>query len=285
MSAGSSARVVPWYVSVAVLVAAVVVFGLIGISWIHAPADDGPHAESPVTVPLFVDPDSVVHEPRLRFSYDRPEALAKLRQEENLDKVVFEATSDEEAFRLLTEWTGAQWEPSTPTIYPPPDARVILRDIRSGVTGGFCGQYCFVLTQAIQSLGGKARLVTIDGHEVVEAWLADQRRWVMFDPTFVLQVVGADGRTLNALEIRRRLEAGKSMKLTPGHRSPFEDAAYLDRFKHFAIWIRNDFVSRPLNFDDFSRYRVWFSPASELKLPRDSLSTWHEVDLYSPPDQ
>jgi len=276
---------VPWYVTVAALVMAIFVFGAIGMILLESPDDQAPPAEPPVKVPLFLDPADVDHDPRLRFSYDPPGALTTLRLEEGLDEVVSGAASSEDAYRRLMQWTGAQWEPSTPTIYPPPDARVILKDIRSGFTGGFCGQYCFVLVQAIQSFGGRARMVTVEGHEVVESWLPDQKRWAMFDPTFVLQVHDRDGRSLNAVEIRQLWKSGDGFELTNGHRSPFDDDDYVSRFRNFAVWIRNDFMSRPMNFDDFSRYRVWYTPDPDLEMPRDSLVTLHELDLYSPPDQ
>jgi hypothetical protein len=178
------------------------------------------------------------------------------------------------------EWTGDQWQLGTPNPYPPPDARIILRDIRSGFTGGFCAQYCFVLCQAIQSFGIPARMVTITGHEVVEGWLRDERRWVLLDPTYRLQVIDAGGRPLDALEIRRGVEQGAALAVTAGHRLPEAEAAYLARYRRFAVWLRNDLVSRPMNFTDFPRYLVWFEPPDELGRDPGSLVTSHAEDLY-----
>jgi hypothetical protein len=242
----------------------------------------GGAVKAPVTVHLFVPPASVDHESRFRFSFDSIEALMPLRSGESLDAVVEGSESYHEAWRRLMDWTAAQWEPGVPDPYPPPDATIILRDIRDGFTGGFCAQYCFVLVQAVQSVGGPARHVTINGHEVTEAWLADESRWVMLDPTYRLEVVDEAGRALNALEIRRAVEQGTAAALGPtaGHRLPEDFETYLERFRDLAVWIRNDFVTRPLNFTDFDRYRVWLEPRRSLNLPVEALTTWYEEDLY-----
>jgi hypothetical protein len=266
--------------AVLVVALAVIAFGVAGAIRVlgqRAPRDA---AQPPVRVPLFIDPLSVDHGSRLRFSFDPPEALAQLRLEERLDEVVAGSASDHEAFRRLMEWTGDQWRLGTPNPYPPPDARIILRDVRSGFTGGFCAQYCFVLCQAIQSFGIPARMVTITGHEVVEAWLRDERRWVLLDPTYRLQVVDAEGRPLDALEIRRGVEHGASLAVTAGHRLPESEAAYLARYRRFAVWLRNDLVSRPMNFTDFPRYLVWFDPPDEEGRDPGSLVTTFAEDLY-----
>jgi hypothetical protein len=266
----------------AILVAAlaVVAFGVAGSIRVLLHRTPSVEAQPPVRVSLFVDPSAVDHASRFRFTFDPPEVLAELRQQERLDDRVAGAASDREAFRRLMEWTGDQWQLGTPNPYPPPDARIILRDIRSGFTSGFCAQYCFVLCQSIQSFGIPARMVTITGHEVVEAWLRDERRWVLLDPTYRLEVVDAEGRTLDALGIRRGVEQGAALAVTAGHRLPETEAAYLARYRRFAIWLRNDLVSRPMNFTDFPRYLVWFDPPDELGRAPGSLVTSYAEDLY-----
>jgi hypothetical protein len=266
--------------AVVVLGAAVIVFSLVGAARFLRDAPQPPASSPSVRVPLFLDPARVDHVSRLRFTFDPAEALLALREEERLDSIVVGARSDDEAFRRLMTWAGDQWQRGTPNPYPPPDARVILRDIRAGLTGGFCAQYCFVLIQAIQSFGVPARMVTIDGHEVVEAWLRDESRWVVLDPTYSLQVLNDRGRTLSALDIRRSREEGATLELTQGHHLAESKDTYLDRYRLFAVWIRNDFVSRPMNFTDFSRYRVWFDPAQDAVVPAESLTTPFEEDLY-----
>lgn len=271
-----SRRTAIWAVSIAVVLG-----GAVGVV-LRLPRE-GPRAAKPLRVSLFVDPAQVVQRSRLRFSYDPPEALSALRREEGLDDVVAGAESDGEAWRRLMEWTSAQWTYGRPDPYPPPDARIILRDIRSGFTGGFCAQYCFVLVQAIQSFGVPARLVTITGHEVAEAWLPDEGRWVMLDPSYRLQVTDLRDRTLNALEIRRAVEGGEPLTFTAGHRAPSSVEEYAARFLSFAVWLRDDFVSRPMNFADFDRYRVWFDPPADAALSPRSLRTDLAEDLYGEP--
>jgi hypothetical protein len=264
----------------AVIVVAAIVFSAIGFFRLRRDWENPPPATPPVLVQLFVDPDQVDHRSRLRFSFDSPDVLEPLRREEGLDAVVAGASSDEDASHRLMVWTRAQFKPGKPSPYPPPDARIILRDIRAGVTGGFCAQYCFVLVQALQSYGVPARLVTIRGHEVVETWLRDEHRWVIFDPLYELQVFNQAGRSLNALEIRRSVEHAEELRLSDGHRLTETDLEYIDRYRRFAVWIRNDLVSRPMNFQDFHRYRVWFEPDGDSWLASESLTTAFEEDLY-----
>jgi hypothetical protein len=239
-----------------------------------------PGADPPLAVHLFVDPAEVVHWSRFRFVFDPPEVLQDLRSGEELDRVVAGAATDEQAWRRLMRWVRAQWEPGRPDPYPPPDARVILRDIRDGFTGGFCAQYSFVLVQAISSFGSPARCVTVRGHEVVEAWLRDENRWTLLDPMNSLQVLDGDSRSLDAYEIHCAVEAGERLDFLTDHRCTEDQAAYLDRYRQFAVWIRNDFVSRPLNFLDFDRYRVWFVALGGDATPPGTLSTPYPVDLY-----
>ncbi len=238
--------------------------------------------EPPVRVPLFVPPDTVDHQTRFRFTYDPASALSDLRQGEELDGVVAGSATEAEAWLRLARWTARQWEQGIPSPYPPPDARIILGDIRAGFTGGFCAQYCVVLVQAIQSFGAPARQVTIEGHEVVEAWLADEHRWIMLDPTYDLTVLDADGRILSTLEIRLAGERGEAagLRLSEGHRAPEVVEQYVARFDNLAVWIRNDHISRPMNFTDFDRYRVWFAPRDPSTLPDVALWTREATDLW-----
>lgn len=243
------------------------------------PAEGAAGADSPLTVHLFIDPAKVRHFPRFQFVYEDPRAVADLRREEQLDKVVGGAVG-EEACRRLMHWTRDQWEPGRPDPYPPPDARVILRDIRDGKTGGFCAQYCVVLLQAIASFDTPARFVTVEGHEVIEVWVQAEHRWIMFDPYNDLEVFDRDGRALSALGIFEQLERPDALRLSPGNRLGEDRATYLDRFRHFAVWLRNDLVSQPMNFTDFDRYRVWFDPAGDAPVAPTSLRTPFALDLY-----
>jgi hypothetical protein len=237
---------------------------------------------SPIRVPLWLPPAEVRHHQRFVCLWDGPVPLARFRDSEKLDAVIAGATSDEERARRLQHWTRAQFEPGNPDPYPPPDAITTLSEIRAGRTGGFCAQYSFVLVQALQSFGQPARMVTIDGHEVVETWLPDQARWTMLDPLFELQVVDEHGRSLSAIEIREAHDAGAPLVVTAGSRLTEPLPVYVARYDRIALWIRNAFTSAPVNFTDFDRYRVWLLARGDRPPSPESLSTTH-FGLYGPP--
>lgn len=239
--------------------------------------------QDPIHVPLWLPRTAVRHKSRFACMWDGSIPLAPFRAAENLDRAVGRVASDEERARKLLHWTRDQFDPGRPDPYPPPDATTTLVEIRSGRTGGFCAQYAFVLVQALQSFGMPARVVTIEDHEVVEAWLADQGRWTMLDPMFETQVFDERGVSLSAIEIRRAWHAGSRISLSPGERLDESVHRYAARYDRIALWIRNAFVSAPVNFSDFDRYRVWLVAAGERSPNAESLSTTHPEGLYARP--
>jgi len=270
------------------ILAAIIVSGCIGVRWAKAlprqPVGlEGESPSDPIHVPLWLPPSQVHHRTRFHCVWDGPAPLARFRQEERLDAVVEGAASDEERARRLMHWTRAQFEPGRPDPYPPPDAMKTLSEIRAGRTGGFCAQYAFVLVQALQSFGKPSRVVTIVNHEVVETWLEDQKRWTMLDPLFELQVLDKSGRSLSAIEIRNGRNSGASLAIAAGNRLTEPLREYAARYDRIALWIRNAFVSAPMNFTDFDRYRVWLVHRNEVSPTPESLSTTHPEGLYSAP--
>ena len=184
--------------------------------------------------------------------------------------------------RRLVAWTRSQFEPGVPDPYPPLDARIILRDIRSGFTGGFCAQYNYVLAQSLMSLGIPARYVTVVDHEVIEAWLRDERRWICADPLHSATYVDESGRTLSVLDLHSRHREGSP--ILPGPGSLPGTAREVERaFGELSVWLRNDHVSRPINFTDIDRYKVAFvADRDGAPLPR---GLWTDLpeDLYFDP--
>ncbi len=235
-------------------------------------------------VPLFVDPGEVRHRPRFLFTFDAPEALTDLRTEENLEAVVAGATDDLDLFRRLVAWTRSQFEPGVPDPYPPLDARIVLRNIRSGVTGGFCAQYNYVLVQSLLSLGYPARYVTVVDHEVLEAWQRDRGRWVCLDPLNAATYIDEEDRPLSVLEICDRVRGGRPVIPGPGSLAGTRRVAER-AFVRFAVWLRNDHVSRPINFADIDRYKVAYLWAGETPGPWAGLFTTDPADLYFDPEQ
>jgi hypothetical protein len=254
-----------------------------------APEAPGPQAstDAPIRVSLWTDPATIRHSPRFAWTWEDPAALAPFRAAEGLDGVVAGASTDEERARRLVAWSRRQFPPGRPDPYPPPDAVTLLAEIRSGRTGGFCAQHCFLAVQALQAVGLPARDVTVGGHEVIEAWLTDERRWVMLDALHDLQVEDAAGRSLSVLEIWESLDAGRPLGLrhgTLGMPLGEDEAAYLARFRRAGVWLHAAFTTRPVNFADFRRYRVWYRPApGGLPVPEAELQTPHPADLWSPP--
>jgi len=264
--------------------------GVAGFAYLTSPPRSSPPPpaepaaeDSRIHVPLFVDPATVKPTPRFRFTFDPPEALAALRQEENLDEVVAGAVDDLARCVRLMSWTRKQWEPGIPNPYPPLNARIILKDIRRGFTGGFCAQYNYVLAQGLQSFGIPARYVSLVEHEVIEARLPDAGWWVCLDPLYDTYYMDEAGRPLSVYEIHRRVLDGQPVRLSDGHL--VEDIpAQLEKFRSFAVWLKNDHVTSPLNFADLERYKVYFldgaDDAARAPVPRGALTTTEPVDIY-----
>jgi hypothetical protein len=271
------------------VVATIVAVGCVGVSRYQSlrrqqMALEANLTANPIHVPLWVPRAQVRYYTRFACLWDGPAPLARFRQSENLDRVVSGASTDEERARKLMHWTRAQFEPGRPDPYPPPNAMTTLSEIRSGRTGGFCAQYAFVLVQALQSFGRPARVVTIEDHEVVETWLADEARWTMLDPRFDLQILDRNGRSLSSVEIRDARHAGAVLEISDENCLGEPPHKYIARFDEIALWIRNAFVSAPVNFADFDRYRVWLVRPDEFAPSAESLATTHTEGLYGPPN-
>lgn len=270
--------------------AALILIALAGVTiaavaWLTSPVRSSPgrgpaQTGARIRVPMFVDPNLVRATPRFRFTFDPPEALAALRAEERLDQVIDGARDDLDRAGRLMRWARRQWEPGVPSPYPPIDARIILRDVRRGFTGGFFSQYNYVLAQALQSFGIPARYVSLVEHEVIEARLPDQGRWVCLDPLVDAWYADEQGRPLSVIEIHRRRAGGLPITPSEGHRIR-SVASHMAAFSGFAVWLKNDHISSPINFTDLERYKVYFVEAgAPPPLPPGALSTSEPLDLY-----
>lgn len=240
--------------------------------------------KKPIAVPLFVSPENTYHSPRFRFTFDPPEVLRPLREREQLDHLISGKSSDIERFEKLMRWVRNQWPPGRPDPYPPINAMLILDKIRKKETGGFCAQYCFLLVQSLQSLGYKARYVTIRKHEVAEVWSPEFSKWVMLDPMYELYVL-KNHIPLSALEIHYMINRRENGLQISAKRSPGDLKDYLSRYEKFAVWAKNDHVSSPINFSDIERYKIYFLkyPKERKHLPPETLFTFFPEDLYFNP--
>jgi hypothetical protein len=148
--------------------------------------------------------------------FDHPR-LKTLRQSYRLDDVVKGAKGEFELILRLAAWSSKQWAKGhLREAYPPWDALEILKPHADGMpVGGFCQQYNVVFLQACESFGLVGRAVSLgpgefgsrirSGHEVVEIWSNDHRKWVYVDGQMAWYFADQEsGTPLSLLELRDR---------------------------------------------------------------------------------
>jgi hypothetical protein len=117
----------------------------------------------------------------------------------------------------LARWSAGRWDRGhLKDAYPPWDALEILKPHADGTpVGGFCQQYNVVFLQACESFGIPGRAVSIgagdhptargSGHEVVELWSNQFRKWVYVDGNFGWHAAdAATGVPLSLWALRER---------------------------------------------------------------------------------
>jgi len=123
--------------------------------------------------------------------------LKELRTRYHLDEVVRGATTELDLITKLAAWSSRNWPRQQwhlDEYYPPWDALEILKKHPDGKpVGGFCQQYDVVFLQACESFGLVGRDISIDsgtlgrptmvGHEPIEIWSNQFRKWVWIDGT------------------------------------------------------------------------------------------------------
>lgn len=146
--------------------------------------------------------------------FDHPR-LKAFRKEHRLDEVVKGARGEFELVTRLAAWAAGRWERGhLKDAYPAWDALEILKPHRDGApVGGFCQQYNLVLLQACESFGLAGRAVSIGpgetairgGHEVVEIWSNEFRKWVYVDGNTAWYAVDRETEVpLSLRELRER---------------------------------------------------------------------------------
>ncbi|MBN1420913.1 MAG: VCBS repeat-containing protein [Planctomycetes bacterium] len=148
--------------------------------------------------------------------FDHPR-LKALRERYDLDAVVRGARGEFDLIVRLARWASARFaRDHFGDGYPPWDALEILAPHADGTpVGGFCLQHNLVLLQACESFGIPGRIVSIGpgdltsifrgGHEAVELWSNEHRKWVCVDAGTARYAVDRAGRVpLSLLELRRR---------------------------------------------------------------------------------
>jgi len=145
--------------------------------------------------------------------------LKELRTRYRLDDVVSGAKTELDIIAKLAAWASRQWkweEWHLDEFYPAWDALEILKKHPDGKpVGGFCQQYDLVFLQACESFGFVGRDISIDsgtlgrptmiGHEPMEIWSNQFRKWIWIDGTAAYYPEdSATGVPLSLWEVRRR---------------------------------------------------------------------------------
>ena len=210
--------------------------------------------------------------------FDEP-TLDKLRDRENLTRVVDGRRTQFEQIIQLRDWVSSQWPLGAPTPYPPWNAMTVLDWIREGRTGGHCGQYSQVFLQSLASLGFTARYVEVGqrdnpyAHFVTEVWSNDFDKWVVMDADYNMYFE-RDGLPMSALEIHDAVVRSELKYVKPrigtqrkGHvrarAYPFRTA---ELYYYLRFHLKADHLSRPDEppMDRFNDMVEW---ADELTVP------------------
>jgi len=194
------------------------------------------------------------------YEHWKEEKLNYLR--ENEDFVKLKAPNQFKYFLELCDWVHRQWERSIPDPYPLSNAIDILKDIRSQKTGGFCGQYAYVLADVLKSLGFfNVRYVELwsnrgknQSHFVVEAWSDRYEKWVTLDPDFnIYYEIKDSGIPANAYEIRQSLFSEQKVRARPVNPSQkIKEDEQMHLYANFAVSLRSDLMrhTKPLTIGD-----------------------------------
>lgn len=205
------------------------------------------------------------------------------------------APGEFELFLAGCDWTHRQWASGYPEPYPLCNAIDILRDIRGGRTGGFCGQYAYVLADVLKASGFFAvRYVELarpdgQGHFVVEAWSDEHAKWAVLDPAYnIWYRLAAGGIPASALEVRDSLFGGPAVEPVAARGTLDPGAAGLAAFySHVAVSLRSDLMrsTRPLTIQDRLDTFLFFKDGHtgrpyEREIPYRSVTGRREDLLY-----
>ncbi|MBN2346572.1 MAG: transglutaminase domain-containing protein [Candidatus Aminicenantes bacterium] len=184
--------------------------------------------------------------------------LRALREQEDFKDI--SASDQLDLFLNLCDWTHRQWPTSVPDPYPLSNAIDILADIRAGKTGGFCGQYAYVLADVLKAMGFFAvRYVELwsdggESHFLVEAWSDQFAKWMILDPgENIYYAFAGSGLPAHALEVRAARGqpegiAARSADASRSHRGRHK----MHLYANIAFSTRSDLMrlARPLTVRD-----------------------------------
>jgi hypothetical protein len=179
--------------------------------------------------------------------------LQAFAKREHIADVIRPYHTDMEKLYALDVWASKTFPNSNPfPNYPPWNASVILDWIRQGKTGGFCGQYAFVMGQAAQSQGYFPRYVDVasqdnnSGHFTIQIYVPSLRKWVVFEPTWGTYYVDQAGQPLGMMDLHEYATGMRKGKVLEYPSLKPVTAERLHLFYFFRYYLRNNFVSIPV---------------------------------------
>jgi len=212
-------------------------------------------------------------------AFDNPQ-LKELRSRYKLDDVVAGAKDEFELMTRLASWSARQWEKGhLGASYPAWNALEILKPHADGTpVGGFCQQYNIVLLQACASFGIPGRALSIStgdhgkripgsGHEVVELWSNQYRKWIYLDGNMAWYAVdAAKGTPLSLWELRQRqllaIENKPHQPIRvvelPEARKHWTSLTEWPPFLELLLIPRSNFLGQPLPLPLHQGMRGWF---------------------------
>lgn len=142
--------------------------------------------------------------------------LVTLRTTYGLDSVGAGKTTDLARVQAMCAWVSRQWQHNGSNEPSKSDALTILQEAAQGKRFR-CVEYGITLSAALNAVGIPARtlgLMMADvetrkagaGHVLTEAWLRDQRKWVLVDGQWDV-IPFLNGVPLNAVELQQALAA------------------------------------------------------------------------------
>jgi hypothetical protein len=197
--------------------------------------------------------------------------LKELRERFRLDDLAKDAASEFELVTRLAAWASRLWtDGHLKEGYPAWDALEILKPHADGKpVGGFCQQYNLVFLQACESFGIVGRCVSIgpgdhgspirSGHEVVEIWSNNYRKWVYVDGQAAWYFTDG-GDPLSLLELRERQLRGREVRCIEIAKTKhvWKGIADFPPFIELRMIPRSNFLEKPSPLPLNQGMRGWF---------------------------
>lgn len=181
--------------------------------------------------------------------------LRQLREENALASLTDMLPSDQSKALAILDWTHRQWTHNGSNQPTKNDALTILKEVREGEKFR-CVEYGIVSSKALQSLGYRARLLSLKtkdvettkygaGHVLAEVWLPDVKKWAFIDGQFNVMPM-LNGVPLNVVEFREAIQDKKAFTLnnSKGEVSRRDQRHYLSFVTDYIYYLDTPFDNR-----------------------------------------